>query len=240
MSTSDLRKYLNNKPEYIPNKHHNRTLLVISDSKGGYLDRLTKQTPVQRSIKFLYKGGRTTEQTANYIESNLNSFVNIHGKILIAIFAGTCDLTKKCGKHIQLSETKVNDIITQYKRILSFCKPYGDCVKVAILETPYYSIKIYNKHNGTIDRTVSDSVDTRKLKRKIDLLNEQVHILNQSYNIRVPKFTKDLIRTRKSNRKRKLETVSYSLFKDGLHPRPLLSRYWQRRLINTLMADYCY
>ena len=239
MSVSDLRRYLKHKHEYIPNKHHNRTLLVISDSKGGYLDRLTKQTPVQRSIKFLYKGGRTTEQTAKFIESNLSSLVNIYGNILIAIFAGTCDLTTKCGNYIQLSGTKINDIITQYRRILSFCKQYGDRVKVAILETPYYSIKIYNKHNGTTGRAVSDSVDTRKLKRKIDLLNEQVHIINQSNNIRVPKFSKDLIRTRKSNKKRKLETVSYSLFKDGLHPRPLLSRYWQRRLINTLVADYC-
>ena len=239
MSVSDLRKYLKNKCECVPDKFQNRKLLVISDSKGGYLDRLPKQTFVQRSIRFLYRGGRTSEQTADFIESNLNSFLNIHGRILIAIFAGTCDFTMKRGNCVQLSETKVDDIIAQYKIIFSICEPYGDRVKVVILETPYYSIKIYNRHIGTKGRSISDSIDTRKLKSKIDLLNEQVHALNQLNNVRVPKFTKDLIRTRKS-KKRKFETVSYSLLKDGLHPKPLLSRYWQRRLINTILADYCY
>ena len=38
-------------------------------------------------------------------------------------------------------------------------------VKVVILETPYYSIKIYNKYLGTTDRNASDSVVTRKLKK---------------------------------------------------------------------------
>ena len=117
MSVSDLRKYLKNKCECVPDKFQNRKLLVISDSKGGYLDRLPKQTFVQRSIRFLYRGGRTSEQTADFIESNLNSFLNIHGRILIAIFAGTCDLTVKRGNCVQLSETKVDDIIAQYKRI---------------------------------------------------------------------------------------------------------------------------
>ena len=159
---------------------------------------------------------------------------------MIAIFSGTCDLTDKFGNYVQLSKTKVDDIISQYKRIFSICEPYGDRVKVVILETPYYAIKIYNKYLGTTDRNASDSVVTRKLKKKIDLLNEEIHSLNKSNNVRVPKFTKDLIKTRKSNKKRKIETVSYSLFKDGLHPKPLLSRYWQRRLINTILADYCY
>ena len=117
MSVSDLRKYLKNKCECVPDKFQNRKLLVISDSKGGYLDRLPKQTVVQRSIRFLYRGGRTSEQTADFIESNLNSFLNIHSRILIAIFAGTCDLTVKRGNCVQLSETKVDDIIAQYKRI---------------------------------------------------------------------------------------------------------------------------
>ena len=121
----------------------------------------------------------------------------------------------------------------------SICKPYGDRIKVVILETPYYSIKLYNKYLGTTDRSASDSVVTRKLKKKIDLLNEEIYSLNESNNVRVPKFKKDLIKTRKSNKKRKIETVSYSLFKDGLHPKPLLSRYWQRS-DNTILADYCY
>lgn len=67
MSASDLRKYLKNKCEFVPDRFQNRKLIVISDSKGGYLDRLTKQTFVQRSIRFLYKGGRTSEQTADFI-----------------------------------------------------------------------------------------------------------------------------------------------------------------------------
>ena len=68
------------------------------------------------------------------------------------------------------------------------------------------------------------------MKRNMDLLNEQVHALNQLNNVRVPKFTKDLIRTKKC-KKRKFETVLYSLLKDILHPKPLLSRYWQRHNI---------
>ena len=40
MSVADLRKYLKNKPECVSSKFQTRKLLVISDSKGGYLDRL--------------------------------------------------------------------------------------------------------------------------------------------------------------------------------------------------------
>lgn len=239
MSIPDLKRYLT-KPECVPNKFQIRKLLVISDSKGRYLDNLKKQTFAQRSIRFLHKGGRTSEQTADFIENNLSHYVNIYGRILIAVFSGTCDLTNKCGNFVQLSKTKVEDIILQYNRILSICQPFGDQVKVVFLEVPYYSIKIYNKYLGTKHREALDSVNTRTLKKKIDLINEHIHLLNKSNSVRAPKFTKDLIRTRKGNKKRKLETVSYSLFKDGLHPRPLLSRYWQRRLINTILADYCY
>ena len=43
---------------------------MISDCRGGFLDRLTKQTFVQRNIRFLYRSGRTSGQTAYFIESN--------------------------------------------------------------------------------------------------------------------------------------------------------------------------
>ena len=152
MSVADLKKkYFKNKLECVPSKFQTSKLLVISDSKGGYSDRLTKQTFSQRSIRFLHRGGRTSKQTADFIESNLECYFNFYGRLLIAIFSGICNLTDKFGNYVQLSKTKVDDIISQYKRIFSICKPYGDRVKVAILEAPYYSIKIYNKYLGTTE-----------------------------------------------------------------------------------------
>ena len=104
----------------------------------------------------MHKGGRTLEQIPDFIESNLNYYLNINGRIIIGNGSGTCDFTDKLRNFVKLSKKKVADIISQHDRIFSICKPFGDIVKVVILEIPYYSIKMSNKHLGTtVIQTVS-------------------------------------------------------------------------------------
>ena len=127
----------------------------------------------------------------------------------------------------------------QYQRILSVCSAYGEKVKIIILKCPYYSINIYNTYLGTAGSNPSKDCD-KQLKDKIDCLNLHIRQINDSNNLKAPKFSVVLIKTRKSNKSRKVKTISYSLLKDGIHSGFILSRYWLRRIINTVLAEYCY
>lgn len=247
MSLSDLHKYLSKNPVNVPARPQSRTLLVVSDSKGGYLQRLSLESSIESSIIYYSKGGRTSFQAANLIADNSDHFVSEYGNILIAVWTATCDFTQKSraniaqrySKYIALSNTTVNDVVNQFERILSVCRPYGDRVKVVFLECPYYSISIWNSNKGHENSDIFKESD-EILKSKIESLNVHIRQLNQTNGLVAPKFSVDLIKRKKSNKVHSIETVSYSLLSDGIHSGIVLSRYWLRRIINTVLTKYCY
>lgn len=239
MSCRDFQNYLTKSPIHVPDKPQTRTLIVVSDSKGGYLARLPKDTAVEHRIIYNSRGGRTTSQAADVIAHNIEYYVHQYQKILLAVWTFSCDFTYKSGRCIYSSDLTVEHIINNCTRILSICRPYGEKVKVVFLECPYYSISIWNYIKGHKDRGQSKESDNA-LVAKIDELNGHIRDLNGTNSISAPKFSVDLIKYRKSNKSYGTQKISFGVLTDGIHPCETLSKYWRRRLINTILAKECF
>lgn len=239
MSLRDLNNYLTKCPVNVPDSRQTRTLLIISDSKGGYLQRLSLESNVESSIIYYSRGGRTSKQAADLIANDIEYYLQTYGNILLAIWTGTCDYTEKSDRFIRISNTTVDDTVFHFERILATCSPYADRVKIVFLECPYFSIKIYNSHRGHKNSDIFEESD-KQLRIQIDNLNTHIRRLNEANNVSAPKFSIDLVKGRKSNKVYRTEKISFCLLKDGIHSGFVLSRYWLRRLINTILAKYCY
>lgn len=249
MSLKNLNDYIKSHPVIRPLNRKSRTLIVVSDSKGSRLENVAGLSHPENEIIWKSKGGRNSFQAANFIEENLEFFIDRYGPILLAVWTGTCDLTQfipqkhfisrpKRRRYIDLSNVTVSDIVSQYQRILSLASRYGSAVKVVFLECPQYSIKIWNKGQGHLD-SESFSVNTEILLNRIENLNREIQRLNNASNITAPKFGLDLLKSRKSNKSYSSTKVSFSLLKDGIHPDVTLSKYWLRRIVLSLLITYC-
>lgn len=126
----------------------------------------------------------------------------------------------------------------QYRRLVSLKTHYGDRVKFLILECPYYSITIWNRHKGHANPEVCND-KTDELCRKLDLLNEGIREVNLQLSVRSPKLSLDMITSRKSNKSHTTNKVSYNLLTDGVHPSPLLCKYWLKKLVLDVMLKEC-
>ena len=255
MTLKDLTNYLNLHPIVRPLNRKNRTLVVLSDSKGSRLQNCVGTSYPENEIVWKTKGGRNSFQAANFLEENLTDFVELYGPILLVIWTATCDLTQftqqntpkfnhydsrhRRKKYIDLSSISISDIIGQYQRILRFASYYGSDVKVVFLECPQYSIEIWNENQGHPDPESFHS-NTEILLRKIEDLNKEIQQLNKTNKICAPKFGLDLLKSRKSNKSYSSTKVSFSLLKDGIHPEVVLSQYWLRRIVLTLLVPHCY
>ena len=121
------------------------------------------------------------------------------------------------------------------------------------------NIKELNSTYGVqVPRFSCDMIKTRKLKKsyptnpsifdqnnlilhhKINELNQNIKELNSTYGVQAPRFSCDMIKTRKLKKSYPTKTVSYSLLKDGIHPGVTLSQYWIRRIVIAVIFKYCY
>ena len=62
------------------------------------------------------------------------------------------------------------------------------------------------------------------LHDRISELNDKIRLLNESNGVSAFKFSLDLLRSRKSNKNYPVQTPSYSLLLDGVHPNGTLLR----------------
>ena len=70
----------------------------------------------ENNIKWEFKGGHTTKQAIDFISSNIQPYVSEYGYILLILWTGTCDLSRKvkCKNSkarriiVDLSDTSVN------------------------------------------------------------------------------------------------------------------------------------
>ncbi|MCG7878260.1 MAG: hypothetical protein N0C90_18295 [Candidatus Thiodiazotropha endolucinida] len=254
MKLKDFHKFLieNPVPEFKSQKQ--RTLIVVGDSKGCRLQNIVRNIEPENSIVWKCKGGRTSFQAADYIIHNIKHFVEVYGDIIIAVWTGTCDLTgfqsRSCRytnhktfsykqrKYIDLSNVTVDDVITQYQRIVSVCQSYDSKVKLVFLECPQYSICIWNKTKGDPNYE-NFKENTEILNERVNALDYSIRQLNETLGLNAPKFGIDLMTSRKSNPSYKSSKVSYSLLSDGIHPDVVLSEYWLRKIVLCICTK-CY
>ena len=95
MSLPSLEKYLQENPVIVPSGTQDTTVIVVSDSKGRYLQRQVQNTIPERNIIWESRPSRSSQQAADFILYNINSWKSKYGKILMLVWVCTCNLTHK-------------------------------------------------------------------------------------------------------------------------------------------------
>ena len=230
---SKLQKYVD-RPLHYPGRLQKHAIL-ISDSKGNYLRKphdLISQFGYQ--IEFQCHGGARFYEYFYWLQKNLANRVRIYGQVVLYIFLGTCELTLKKGKFIDLKHEKDENAVSyvqyQIQRYLNFVSNFPT-VSIVFLQIPPYSIQAWNSSRGHRDPSSFLSKDLI-LYERICILNEYINELNAKMGKISPRFKLDLLRNRKSGETGHSRTsINFASFKDGVHPNDLLARCWMKRIV---------
>ncbi|MEW8487242.1 MAG: hypothetical protein AB2705_18850 [Candidatus Thiodiazotropha sp.] len=174
------------------------TIIVCSDSKGRYI-RPHIPPQYRQIVQWHVKSGRTTEEGIRYLEREIPNFSRHHGQIVILFWHGTCDVTKKIGPHIYLKHKKEADATDywhpKYSRLVEILSSYPT-IKLAILEIPPISTKIWNKMHGHDSWEI---IDDEEVNKQVHLHNEIVQEVNASLNFNFisPKVQNGLLKSNK-------------------------------------------
>ena len=171
MSTIKLRNYIREEPQR-PKGLQNRTPVLVSDSKGLTLRNYWPD------YKFPFEhwciSGARTRDLLNIIKQRTTKALQRHGKILIYLWSGTCDITCKSGKEICIrnkDNTTVNNIIRDYQSIINYLEQFGADVILKIVDLPILSIQ--SGKSNTWGKTKLSQRTCKNIKKKTkSLLNK--------------------------------------------------------------------
>ena len=76
MSLKSLENYLERNPVIQPQTQRNRTIIIVSDSKGSRLERCVQNIQPENSIVWECKGGRNSFQAAQFVKANLEYYIS--------------------------------------------------------------------------------------------------------------------------------------------------------------------
>ena len=105
---------------------------------------------------------------------------------------------------------------------------------MTLLEIPGFCIKEYNRVHGHISPELLKD-HHHGLQAAIKLVNESIRVINRRNGKKSPNFNAAIEKTRKNNSKSK----KYRWTLDGMHPNPSLSKYWLRKIVETVRKK-CY
>lgn len=238
MSKGKIEKYLE-RPWNFKGRLYKHALL-LSDSKGfslkPHLDLLKE---FNHNIEINCESGAQLQRYLNWLHQNLWKKVNQHGQLVLYIFLGTCDLTCKLGRFIQLRHSDefkafayIQSQIEKYLNLISHFRS----VNIVFFEIPHYSIVAWNSAKGHKDPD-SFHLQDLKLTRTISLVNELIREVNDRNNVASPNFKLDLLKYRKSKGGKQRKSLNFKNYKDGVHPTSLLARCWMKRIVARILTD---
>lgn len=216
------------------------TPILLATSKGNYLkfhSDLVDQYKI--NIEFHCKPGGRFADFYPWLARYLPGKVYKYGKIVLYIWLGTCDLTYKSGKFIQLRHSSDHEAVTylieQINKFQAYLKEYSASVKPIFLEIPPYSIQVWNSSRGHQNPEIF-KIDDSLLSHRIALVNEYIASINAVNGVTSIRFRLDLLKVRKS-KANKRTSIHFGHYKDGIHPNRILARYWMKRLIAKIFID---
>lgn len=219
-----------------------RKPILVSDSKGNYLKGHSDIIEeFGYSFEFACKGGARFQDQYYWLNRNLHKLVQKYGDLVLYVWLGTCDLTNRRGRFIDLRHTDDNTAVSYIKfqidRFVSYIS-FFPTVKIVFLEIPPYSIEHWNRSKGHC-RPADFHENDLILTERIALANDYIQEVNEKAGALSPKFKFDLVRNRKSNRKTPYKRVclNFGSYKDGIHPDILLARCWMKRIIARVFKD---
>ncbi|VDI59059.1 Hypothetical predicted protein [Mytilus galloprovincialis] len=118
MSVSKLKKYINEQPEK-PEGLQLKTPILVSDSKGFTLRNncLDYEFP----LELWCLSSARTKELVDIIDQRIEKAIKRHGHIILYIWSGTCDISSKIGKYIEIRSKNfsvVDRVIEQYHRAI--------------------------------------------------------------------------------------------------------------------------
>ena len=232
MNKRKLERYLENCAS-LPQGYQRQiqTPLLLTDSKGDYISEHASNC-IDRSIVWLGGKGWTSSRGLDYFTNNCDRLKATHGDFHLFVWLGTCDMTSKNRRtrFVHLNDNYTRDAAKLIRNLEAYSTLASrKNFPVTILEIPVYCIREYNKYQCHSDTEIFAEQD-RKLHLSIELVNIEIRKVN-SRNVKIsPKFNSDLEFSRKSNSKHNKYRFCFSQFKDGVHPNPLLAKYWLRRI----------
>ncbi|CAG2200529.1 unnamed protein product [Mytilus edulis] len=173
--------------------------VILSDSKARFLQNEVNSR-TERKIQWWFKSGASANDQLQYLKDNLELKLQIHPKILLYVWLGTCDLTTKNGKFISLKSrdnSNVNQLTQIFKEIHAFISDFPT-VKLAFLELPYYSIFHWNAYKNHANPGPFKN-DDHLLIEQIDAVNSFIRETNMLLRKYSPKFNCDIQNCRKSS-----------------------------------------
>lgn len=241
MSENKLRKFINKQIPPLSGKKRLQPI-VLSDSKGRYIERFYRDT-TEKQLIIISQSGLKAEESKKWLKRNIAKKIIEHGDIWLYIWIGTCNLTSKNKNYIALrsqTNAEIEYIKTIYKEIIEIIKKYPGS-KLTFLETPIYSIKKWNAGKGHKNPETFNEQD-EQLSEQIYQLNGIVRDLNKELGSHSPEFSSDLLKNNKhrSGSKRtpkKKRQYNFDLYKDGIHPRDLLAKAWLRKIEEQAKRD---
>ena len=227
--------------------------ILLSDSKGNYLrefSSIIEETGY--SIEFQCRGGLRLLDQFFWLRHNLYKKVNKYGHVVVFVWLGTCDLTVKKSEQlinehgirikrnfIDLRHNSEAEAVGYFRdqivKYVNFVSQFPT-VKIVFLDIPFYSIQEYNKYLGNRNCDAFKSSDL-ELTNRITLCNECIKLVNESMGVVSPKFKNDLLNFRKGKQEAR-SSLSFSLYKDGLHPNKELAYCWMKKIVS-LVFIYC-
>lgn len=247
-----FRKYLDKTEDIASDLGLERKKAIfLSDSKGKRLkEQVDQSNRIENNIHWMCEPGITSEIGISWFLGELKRLLRQFGTIALYVHLGTCDLTEKFGRvnysncrriprFIRLRATYASygyKIVENFRNLMYVA---NDCnFSITFLEIPIYSIKEYNRSLGHPNPDIFDEQD-RKLATELEHINQKIRDLNTVLGTRSPRFNLDIERNRKKPGRRSKYRYSFSAYYDGVHPIPLLSKFWLRRVSELIKVD-CY
>jgi hypothetical protein len=217
-----LQRYIEKQPQ-LPDGFQYKTSILVSDSKGYTLRNacLWNDFPLETWCI----SGATTETLMNLINSRIRKAEIRHYKIIIYLWAGTCDLTIKERKFLKLkykNNRAVDHTVDQYKRAIKIVNKYQNA-EIKLIDCPLLSIRHWNKNKGH-PKPEPFKVDDFIITKQNQELNYKIGEINDQLNKTSVKISKYYFRGRKRKGGKTRKSVNLSInSKDGIHPGRLLS-----------------
>ena len=225
--------YLESRPLVVPDQEVRSVPVLLSDSKGLRLQQVQEKKFLP--LVFLCKRGASSKELVELLEHKLPLLLQEYkNSITVYFWGGTCDITKKQGKFIDI-RGKSGDIIPAVIRNLHRAKDFvlsHNC-RIKFIGVPIYLVSLYNDVKGHLNPTVFLDSD-KEVEFQVDLLNKHIEEINTALGRNTLKFNADLRDTRRGKKRHYFE-----LLPDGVHPSHLLAQKWLRRLELDIVRE-CY
>ena len=219
---SKLRNYISQQTQLLQSFRY-KTPKLVSDSKGFTIRNACAQN--RFPIESWCKAGTRTSELVDIIQERIQKAIKRHNQIVIYLLSGTCDLTIKKGKFIELRHSgkkTVDQIVEQFHRAINIVAKYPTA-EIKFIDCPILSIVQYNTHKGH-NKPEIFKVDHFSATRQVIQLNARITDFNNSLFKNTIHISKYFFRGRKVKRGGTRKSINkYINKKDGVHTGQLYS-----------------